>query len=69
MNKLMIINSCPFLHCNSSDLIVDSDPFIDGAPPGNFWVMCNKCQALGPMGGTREEAIKLWNKTTSTIER
>lgn len=58
MNK--VVEDCPFCGCNH----------LDGY--GNHLrvqIACRKCNALGPMCSTQEEAIKAWNKVGSEIRR
>jgi Lar family restriction alleviation protein len=47
------LKPCPF--CGGDDCVVDTTGF-------NYYVTCLKCEARGPLEGTKEEAVELWNK-------
>jgi Lar family restriction alleviation protein len=47
------LKPCPF--CGNDDCVVDTTGF-------SYYVTCLKCEAHGPLEGTKEEAMGAWNK-------
>jgi hypothetical protein len=53
-----VLKPCPFCR----DDLLDVDVLVPSENPPSFRVFCNTCDCLGPHGGTKEKAIKLWNQ-------
>lgn len=60
--ELPALKPCPF--CNR-----DSDLRVGEWLRGKWFVSCNGCDADGPMGRKREEAVAAWNRRTALSSR
>jgi hypothetical protein len=49
---LLPINDCPFCQSMRVDVIL------------RWNVCCDNCEAIGPIGKTPDDAIRLWNKAS-----
>lgn len=59
---------CPFCHMDRIGYDVVEPLNQDGSPTGDpprFDIVCENCHASGPVAGTLDEALKLWNDRIS----
>jgi Lar family restriction alleviation protein len=65
MNKPTELLPCPF--CGESDFEFHNLP-ADAADTTPWFVLCRSCEANGPRGETKVEAITRWNTRALTTD-